>query len=115
MVHLVRAIAKRVLTRELSQDPSVVQRLVHEGLLALAANDTVSIRIGSFFAEVREQIEVAAARSGIAVQVIIDPTVGIYGCRIETQWGSVDESVDARLATLLEAISIAPPRNNDAE
>lgn len=109
LVKLVQAIARRVLARELSTDPTVVQKLVHEGLAALAATDFVTVRIGSFFNEVRDQIEDIVRRSGVRVQVLVDPAIGLYGCRIETEWGSVDESVDARLNTILEALSLVPP------
>jgi flagellar biosynthesis/type III secretory pathway protein FliH len=109
MVKLVQTIARRVLSRELLMDPSVVQKLVKEGVAALAATDSVTVRIGPFFAEVRDQVEAAVRRTGVQVHVHVDPAVGRYGCRIETQWGSVDESVEGRLGTLLDALSLAPP------
>lgn len=109
LIGLVRLIAERVLARELSSDPSLVRGLVHEGISALAASDVVTVRIGAFFDEVRDEIEAAVRRTGVGVDVIVDPMLGLYGCRVETQWGSVDESVESRLATVLESLSI-PPR-----
>lgn len=109
LVQLVRVISKRVIARELHIDPSVISAMVQEGLGALSANDAVTIRIGAFFSVVAAQLETELARTGVIAKVLVDPAVGMYGCRIQTGWGSVDESVETRLRTLLEGISIAPP------
>ncbi|MEN9581325.1 MAG: hypothetical protein RJA70_4334, partial [Pseudomonadota bacterium] len=106
---LVKLISERIIARELHMDPRIIGGMVREGLGALAAGDHVTIRVGEFFAEVVPMLEVQVARAGVATTVIVDPALGQYGCRIETEWGVVDESVESRLQAMLESISIAPP------
>lgn len=106
MLGLVRVIAERVVARELSSHPSVIRDLVHEGISALASSDAIMIRIGSFFGDVRDEIEAAVRRTGVGVEVVVDPSLGLYGCRVQTQWGSVDESVESRLANVLDSLGI---------
>jgi hypothetical protein len=110
VVELARIVAERVIARELSIDPSVVVGLVREGLGALSAQDRVTIRLGPFFEEVREEVNEVVARLGVDAEVVIDPSVGAYGCTIHTEWGRVDESIERRLRTMLERLSILPPK-----
>jgi Flagellar assembly protein FliH len=112
VVELARIVAERVIARELSIDPRIVQGLVREGLGALSANDRVRVRLGSFFNEVRGDVETAIRRTGLEVTVEMDATLGAYGCIIETQWGAVDESIEQRLRIMLERLSVLPPAMN---
>jgi flagellar biosynthesis/type III secretory pathway protein FliH len=45
------------------------------------------------------------AAMGTLIDVIVDDTLPAYGCVVETDVGSVDESIDSRLAALLDAVS----------
>ncbi len=110
LLELVSVIARRVIARELSLDPSLIRGVVTEGVLALAEQDHVVVKLGDFFGEVLEQVAAAAAQIGVEAEVIVDPALGPYGCRIETRWGSVNEAVEERLSNLLASISIYPPR-----
>jgi hypothetical protein len=114
VIELARLVAERVIARELSLDPSVITGLVREGLSALSIKDRVVIRLGSFFDEVCPEVRASVARLGIEAQVEIDPSVGIYGCVIQTEWGQVDESIEQRLRTMLERLSVLPPKPTTA-
>jgi hypothetical protein len=101
---LTKAIAERVVARELRSDPRVVTQLVREGLSALSAGDACTVRLGRFFSGVVDDVRRAVGDIAMDVTVVVDPTLPTYGCVVESQWGRVDESVDARLRTLLDQL-----------
>lgn len=101
---LAKAIAERVVARELRTDPRVVTQLVREGMSALSAGDACTVRLGRFFSGVADDVRRAVSDVAMGVTVIVDPALPTYGCVVESQWGRVDESVDARLRTLLDQL-----------
>jgi Flagellar assembly protein FliH len=109
VIELARVVAERVIARELSIDPRIIQNLVREGLSALSAGDRVHVRLGPFYQDVQDEVAAAVARTGVKALIEIDSSLGAYGCTIETDWGSVDESIEMRLRTMLERLSIIPP------
>jgi len=106
-VVLALVVARRVLAREVSLDPTVVRALVREGLEALAESERVVVRVGSFFGEAREVLEADLRRARVRAEVLIDPGLGETGCLVETEVGSVDESIETRLSNLLDVLAEA--------
>jgi flagellar assembly protein FliH len=104
IAELAIAIARRVLAHELSIEPRLVLGLVNEGLEALGDWDRVRIRLGSCFADVEHELVQRLSRTGQRCEVVIDPALSSHGCVVETDLGRVDESVEVRLATLLQAL-----------
>jgi flagellar biosynthesis/type III secretory pathway protein FliH len=98
---LVRVIVERVLEREISSDHTLAQRLIREGLHALADSSEVSVTLGPGFAESAESLEAVLGDSGTRVRVITDRSLPPYACNVETVLGSVDESLEARLDNVL--------------
>lgn len=105
LTELAIAIARRVIAHEISVDPGIVERMVHEGLDALGQHERVLIRLGSLFAEARPALEQRLALRGGRHEVVEDPSLGDYGCIVETEFGRVDESIESRLALLLESLT----------
>lgn len=101
-------IARRVIGRELSLDPSLVRGLVREGIEALGQHDRVSIRLGAGFAAMQERLEEDLRSSGAKLDVRFDAALDEYGCLVETELGQVDESIESRLETLLHALKPDP-------
>jgi flagellar biosynthesis/type III secretory pathway protein FliH len=108
LVELALIIARRVIAREVSLDPGIVRGLVREGLNALGERDRVVVRVGTFFADVREDIERDLRGVGMGCEVVVDPALGQCGCSVETELGRVDESIEDRLATLLDGLPLGP-------
>ena len=109
---LATIIARRVIAHEISLNPNIVAGLVNEGLAALGAHDRVLVRIGSAFAAARVNLEIRLADRGAHAEVRLDENLTEYGCVVETELGRVDESIEARIATLLQALkpeSDSPP------
>jgi hypothetical protein len=101
---LATIIARRVIAHEISLNPAFVAGLVREGLEALGAHDRVLVRVGEGFAIARENLERRLADRGARAEVRLDASLEEYGCVVETELGSVDESIEARIATLLNAL-----------
>jgi flagellar biosynthesis/type III secretory pathway protein FliH len=61
--------------------------------------------LGSEFAVLKDAVVSHFAASGTMIDVSLDTTLPPYGCVVETEVGSVDESIETRIATLLESLS----------
>jgi flagellar assembly protein FliH len=105
LVELALLVARRVIAREVSMDPSVVLGLVREGIAALGEKDRLVVRVGRFFGSMRTAIEADLATAKLRCDVVVDPSLGETGCVVETELGRVDESVEVRLANLVAGLS----------
>ncbi len=104
LVELVSVIARRVIAREVRSDPGLVRSLVREGLGALGGADRVVVRLGEGFAGACQQLSEELESNGSSCQVLVDPELSEHGCVIETAYGRVDESLEARLDQVLGAL-----------
>lgn len=104
LAELATTIARRVIAHELSLNPAIVRNLVEEGMHALERQDRLFVRVGREFASLRDVLAAQLAGQSEHVDVVVDPTLADYGCVVETEHGWVDESVETRLATLLQAL-----------
>ncbi|MFO0565955.1 MAG: FliH/SctL family protein [Polyangiaceae bacterium] len=111
LAELAAMIARRVLSRELSVEPAVIHGLVREGLDALGEHDHVVVRLGTGFSSMLDEVRSRLEHVGTRAEVRVSAELGDYGCVVETELGSVDESIETRLATLLQALKpeSAPP------
>lgn len=107
LVDLAMLVARRVIAREISLDPGIVVGLVREGMAALGERDRLIVRVGTFFRDMREELQQKLGSAKMRCEVVVDPSLGRSGCVVETDLGRVDESVDARLQNLIDALSSA--------
>jgi flagellar biosynthesis/type III secretory pathway protein FliH len=101
---LAAVIARRVIARELSLAPEILEDLVREGLEALAEQDKVRVRVGRGFVNAVDGLERRLALRGNEFRVFVEDSLEDYACVVETELGQVDESVEKRLEKLLEAL-----------
>lgn len=104
LIELSVLIAKRIIARELKTQPELVADLVREGIDALASRDKLRVKLGTRFAVTAVMVSEQLAARGIDVELSIAPNLSEYGCVVESEIGRVDESVESRIAALLEAI-----------
>jgi flagellar assembly protein FliH len=102
---LATLVARRVIARELRTEREIVVDLVREALDVLNSRDRVRVHLGPEFAVMQNALVAHYAAMGTLIDVIVDDTLPAYGCVVETDVGSVDESIDSRLAALLDAVS----------
>ena len=104
-VELAILVARRVVARELQTQSDIVTELVREGLEVLNVHDKVRVHLGSEFAVMKDAVTAHFSNAGTMIDVTLDTTLPPYGCVVETEVGSVDESIETRLSTLLESLS----------
>jgi flagellar assembly protein FliH len=102
---LATLVAKRVIARELRIEKDIVVDLVREALDVLNSRDHVRVHLGSEFAVMQDGLVAHYSAMGTLVDVVVDDSLPAYGCVVETEVGSVDESIESRLAALLDAVA----------
>ncbi len=102
MVRLALAIARRIVRREVAADTTLVLSLARAALDRLGDRNAVTIRL--------HPDDCAAMRSQQAelgcAHVTVTPDAGVPrgGCRVETDFGFVDASLDAQLNEIAQAL-----------
>ena len=104
LAELAAVIARRVIAREISLHPALVFDLVREGLGALGKHDRVLVRLGQGFESQRASLEQRLMDRGSRAEVRVESQLPEHACLVETELGQVDESIESRLATLLQAL-----------
>ncbi len=107
-VHVAAAIASRVMRRQLQTEPTITLDLIAEALelAAGAAEITVHMnpddhqRIGDQAEKLVEQL----ARLGPA-KFVADAEVTPGGCRVDTRFGRIDQTLEAQLARIEEELA----------
>jgi flagellar assembly protein FliH len=107
-VRLACAISERVIRRELRQSPDISLELIREALelsmgggrlrLHLNPQDYEAIRshVSTLTAQIQDLAE---------ADVVADPDVGLGGCRVVTEFGTVDQQIETQLARIEEELT----------
>jgi flagellar assembly protein FliH len=95
-IHLTLAIARRVLHRELSLNPSAVEELIKAALEKLQAQEVYRVRVHPDQQEILKRCLEKTGR-GQAVTVVPDPNQSEGGAVFETSRGLLDASMDTQL------------------
>lgn len=105
LVDLALVVARRVIAREVSLDRTIVQALVREGVSVLGERDRITVKVGMFFADMKDNLEMQLSSGKIPCEVIVDSSLPKTGCVLETDLGKVDESIETRLSNMIETLS----------
>jgi flagellar assembly protein FliH len=99
---LALAVARHLILREVTTDPSVVRDLVHRGLESFPVGSRVEIHLHpDDLAALRSQFELPGSDGRASeIQWISDPSVERGGCALETPHRVVDGRVDLALRDL---------------
>jgi Flagellar assembly protein FliH len=103
VVRLAVALAQRIVGAELKQRPEAILAAAREGIAVLSESERYVIRLASGPSEE----SVAAFRSELLAkfpraEVIVDERLAPFTCVVENEHGRVDESIGARMASVLE-------------
>lgn len=107
MLRLVMAIAEQVIHQEISVQPAIVTRIIEQALQASVRADHYRIHINpADLAAVNEQKPLfLASISGLKNLIIeADQTITRGGCRVESDLGEVDATIESQLATIRQAL-----------
>jgi flagellar assembly protein FliH len=108
VVHLAAAIAARVVRRELSCQPEIPIVLVQEALELATGNPQLTVRLNpDDHAALGSHVTALAAEIArqATTQIVADPAITPGGCRIDTQFGSIDQQIEAQLARIEEELT----------
>ncbi len=106
-LQLSSAIAARICRREVEKVPLITVDLVREALQLAAGNQRVTLRVNpTDFTSLKPHIEqmIAQLASVSDTRVIADPAITTGGCRVDTEFGSIDQQFEAQLARILEEL-----------
>jgi flagellar assembly protein FliH len=106
-VELAAAIATRVIRRELARTPEITLEWVRESLELAAGGGDIVLRLNpqdhAALGDRIDRIGAELSRLG-TVRVVADPEITAGGCKVETQFGSIDQQVEAQLARITEEL-----------
>ncbi len=107
-LQLASAIAERIVRRELAQRPEITIELIREALELAAGSPKLTLRMNpADHAALADKVELLTsqlARLG-ETRIVADPAITPGGCRVETEFGSVDQQIESQLARITEELS----------
>lgn len=106
-IHLAAAIASRVCRREVQRQPEITVDLVREALELAGANSRVRLFLNpDDKAAIDRQLQLVVAEfSRVAIaEIVADPQITRGGCRIETEFGVIDQQFEAQLNRIEEEL-----------
>jgi flagellar assembly protein FliH len=102
LVQLALAVARRIVHREVSLDADLLIAMARVALDRLGDSASVTVRLHP-----EEYEATGAGRPGMLgthVKVVADASVGRGGCRVESDFGTLDPGVDAQIQELARAL-----------
>ena len=106
-IHLAAEIAKRLIRGELTRKPEIPLTLVREALQLAAGCGQVRLLLNpNDHSALGSQVQLLVQEmSGLGeTQIIADASISPGGCRVETRFGSIDQTFEAQLARIEEEL-----------
>jgi len=106
-VKLAAAIAERLCRRELSRQPEITFEWIRESLELAAGSAQITLRLNpQDHATLAGRVEAIAKQVASlgTMQVVADPAITAGGCRVDTEFGSLDQQIEAQLARITEEL-----------
>jgi flagellar assembly protein FliH len=107
-VHLAAAIAKRVIRRELREQPEIPLALIREALHLAAGSSQLRLLMNpSDLQAIGSQVQmlVDELSSQMQTELVPDANVTPGGCRVETKFGVIDQQFEAQLQRIEEELN----------
>jgi flagellar assembly protein FliH len=102
MVQLALTLARRIVHREVTLDPELAAALAHVALERLGATTPATIRLNPEDYTIVAQD--GARWGGATVTVVPDPSISRGGCLVESEFGSVDATIERQFDELSRAL-----------
>jgi len=107
-VHLATQIAARIIRRQLPSQPDIPLQLVREALeLAIGSSQIRLLLNPTDYQTLQPQVEMIVRElAGLGqVEVRSDPAISPGGCRVETQFGAIDQQLETQLRRIEEELT----------
>ena len=101
------AIASRIVRREIQRVPLITVELVREALQLAKGNERITLRLNPTDHDtLKDHIaKLTAEMNSLAeTRVIADSAITPGGCRVETEFGSIDQQLEAQLSRITEEL-----------
>ncbi len=108
IVQLACALSKRIVRRELTQEPEISLEWIREALELASGAAEITVRLNpTDLTTLRDQVENLASvfHPAARTRVVGDETITLGGCRVETQFGSIDLQLETQLARISQELS----------
>ncbi len=116
LIELVFQIGKKIAIKELSEDSSVVKELLETLLLEFEKDQEIKVSLStSDYEFISKQIQsgVFKLSDGAKVKFNIDEKMTNGGCRIQTEFGSIDLQVEQRVESAWKALKSRMPKSEE--
>lgn len=107
-VHLAGEIARRIIRRELKNDPNITLTWVREALQLAAGSARVRLLLNpaDTIALQKEIKTLTNELSRLApAEVIADPSIEPGGCKVETEFGTIDQQISTQIDRIEEELT----------
>ena len=101
------AIAARIVRREIERVPEITVDLVREALELASGNKRITLRLNpADRAALGDRIEqLTTTLSDLApAQIVADPAITPGGCRVDTEFGSIDQQIETQMARIAQEL-----------
>lgn len=106
-VKLAAAIASRIVRRELSRHPEISLGWIREALELAAGSGQIVLKLNPLdqaaLGDRLDRVLSEMQKLG-PVNVVADPAITSGGCRVETEFGSLDQQLETQLARLTDEL-----------
>jgi flagellar assembly protein FliH len=102
------SIAARIIRQELSTQPEITLQWVQEALQMCAGAAEITLRLHpSDFQTLGNQIQqlTEVFHPSATAKMVADPSLTPGGCRLETEFGSIDQQIETQLERLQQELS----------
>jgi flagellar assembly protein FliH len=107
-IELAVAIAARLVRRELAHDPRISQQWMREALQLATGCSTVTLRLhpDDYATLGNWQHQLTREFSGLSpARIVADPQIARGGCRVDTEFGFIDQQLETQLTRLQEELT----------
>jgi flagellar assembly protein FliH len=108
-IRLAVAIAERVIRQEVSRQPEITLELVRDSLQLAAGMGALKICLNPRdYASLCDGVKkvVAEMKQLAATEVVADASVSPGGCRVDSQFGSIDQQFESQLARIRDELTV---------
>jgi flagellar assembly protein FliH len=110
MLRLVMTVAEQIIRREVAVDPQVVVNIIEAALQSSVRSDQYRIRVNPVDLDhvIEQKPLFLASISGLkSLSIEADPAISQGGCRVDSDLGEVDATLETQLESIRKALSEA--------
>lgn len=112
IVELSLAVSRKILAREIEENPMVVLPIVKAALEKVRDQEQITIRINpddyDMVLQARRDLQIIVGKEQ-ALTLVVDHTVGAGGCLIDTPCGTVDANLDTQFDAIKKSFEDVMP------